>query len=73
MVVSSVSSSSYSPATQTQAKVQSQPAEQPKQTQQTQQKQPTQETQAASNEQRKPPPVVNTQGQTTGRIVNTSA
>ncbi len=70
MDVSSVSSSSYSPATQTQAKVQSQPTEPPKKAEP---KPPAQETQAASNEQRKPPPVVNTQGQTTGRIVNTSA
>ncbi len=68
MEVSSVSSSSYSP--QTQASTQSKQADRPEPVQQ---KPRAQEAEAARTEERKPPPVVNTQGQTTGRIVNTSA
>lgn len=66
MDVSSVSTSSYTPPPQTQAKRTESPEP-------TQQKPREPEIKAASNEERKPPPVVNTQGQTTGRIVNTSA
>ena len=46
-------------------------AEQPKRPEPQQAK--AQETQAPKKAENKPTPVVNTQGQTTGRIVNTSA
>lgn len=68
MEVSSVSSNSFAPAPQVNA--------QPKQaerTEQTQQKPRPQEAEAVRNDEPKRPPVVNTQGQTTGRIINTSA
>jgi hypothetical protein len=66
MEISSVSSN-FTPAAQPQA--------QPKQAERAEpspQQQRTQEAQTTRNDERRPP-VVNTQGQTTGRIVNTSA
>jgi hypothetical protein len=65
MEVSSVSSSSYTPPPQ----AQTQRAERPESTPQ----KASNDEQPERTEERKPAPVVNTQGQTTGRIVNTSA
>ena len=67
MDVSSVSSSSYAPPPQTQAKR----TERPEASEQ--KVAAKREDQPERSEERKPAPVVNTQGQTTGRIVNTSA
>ena len=65
MDVSSVSTSSYAPPPQTQTQ----------RSEKTEQAAPVKAKQAESQqaEPKKPAPVVNTQGQTTGRIVNTSA
>lgn len=68
MEASSVSSSSFTPPPQTQASAQSKKAERPEPAEQ----KPRQQ-EAARSEEPKRPPVVNTQGQTTGRIINTSA
>jgi hypothetical protein len=67
MEVSSVSSSSYTPPPQ----AQTQRAERPEASEQ--KVAAKKEDQPERSEERKPAPVVNTQGQTTGRIVNTSA
>jgi hypothetical protein len=65
MDVSSVSTSSYAPPPQAQTQ----------RSEKTEQAAPVKakETESNQTEQKKPAPVVNTQGQTTGRIVNTSA
>lgn len=65
MQVSTATAGTYAPPTQQKTQRTEQP-EPPRQEQQLQQTQ-------NSQQERKPAPVVNTQGQTTGRIVNTSA
>jgi hypothetical protein len=64
MEVSTVSTTAYSPPPQT-AKTEPTAKPEPKQA--------SNEAMPAKTEEKKPSPVVNTQGQTTGRIVNTSA
>jgi len=64
MEVSSVSTTAYSPPPQT-TKTEQPAKPEPKQA--------SNDAQPAKTESNKPSPVVNTQGQTTGRIVNTSA
>lgn len=66
MDVTSVSSSSYTPPPQAQT-------QRSERTEPTAQKASAKEAQPERTEESKPAPVVNTQGQTTGRIVNTSA
>ena len=63
--VSSVSTTTYAPPPQTKQAEQAERPE-PKQAR-------SQEAQQPKPEEQKPAPVVNTQGQTTGRIISTSA